>query len=73
MKQPTKQSQVRAVGLWNQKYPVGTKTRYWKMRKEGEPSGEGATRSEAYLSGDTAVILIDGVSGCIALSHVEAV
>ena len=57
---------------FNAAHPVGTTVRYWRGVREGEPSGTGKTRSEAQvLSGHTAVIWIEGCSGCIALSHVE--
>jgi len=47
--------------------------RYWKMDRDDAPSGQGPTRSHAeVLSGHTAVVWIEGVVGCVALSHVEA-
>jgi hypothetical protein len=62
------------VAKFNSANPVGTEVRYWRMGKEGEPTGTGKTRSEAWLmGGHTAVVLIEGTSGAIALTHVEVV
>lgn len=59
---------------WNDANAVGTVVRYWRGAKSGEPSGVGETVSRAaVLGGHTAVIWINGCSGCIALSHVEVV
>lgn len=63
-----------AAAAFNAKHPVGTMVRYWRGFKEGEPSGAGKTRSEAWaMPSETAVVLIEGTSGGIALSHVEVV
>jgi hypothetical protein len=58
---------------WNTLYPVGTLVRYWRMAKEGEPTGEGKTRSIAWECCGTPIVLIEGNSGGIALTHVEIV
>lgn len=64
----------REVAAFNTKHPVGTRVRYWRGVREGAPSGEGPTHHPAsVLGGHTAVAWIEGCSGCIALSHVEAV
>lgn len=56
---------------FNRLFPVGTKVRYWRGAREGL-GRETVTRSKArVLSGHTAVVLLEGVSDCIALSHVE--
>ena len=66
-------SQIDQVRLFNAAYRVGTLCRYWTGEREGEGK-IAATRSEAQmLSGHTAVVWLEGVSGCVALSHVEAV
>ena len=60
------------VDQFNAATPVGTMVRYWKMDRVGEPSGSGKTRTPAQiLSGHTAVVWIEGCSGCVALSHEE--
>lgn len=62
------------VNHWNTGHPVGTRVRYWKGRREGLPSGETVTRSRAeVLYGGAAVVWLEGVAGCIALTHVEAI
>ena len=58
--------------LFNQTHAVGTPVRYWSGIKEGDGKLS-KTRSQADLMGGTAVVWLEGVSGCIALSHVEAV
>lgn len=65
--------QAHDVDRFNAKWPVGTKVRYWTGLHEG-PGKEGVTRSRAeLLSGHTAVVWIEGASGCVALTHVEVV
>lgn len=52
--------------------PVGTPVRYWPLVREGE-GRTGTTRSQVeILGGHTLVVWIAGVSGCIALTHVQA-
>lgn len=64
-------SDAKAVIAFNDKHLVGTKVRYWKGARRGEPSGEACTTGPATIVGGTGVVWLDGVSGCIALSHVE--
>jgi len=62
------------VAEWNRNHPVGTRVRYWKGFKAGPPTGEAATRTPAeLLGGSTAVVWLDGVGACIAVSHIEPV
>ena len=57
---------------FNSRYPVGTLVRYWTGLREGEgKTGVTITRAEV-LSGHTAVVWIEGCTGCIALTHVKA-
>lgn len=59
------------VAMWNRRFPVGTRVRYWTGAREGVGK-ESVTRTEAEaLSGHTAVIWLEGVVGCVALTHVE--
>ena len=58
---------------FNRAHPVGTPVHYWKWAREGEPSGQGPTRSMAQEMCGTAVIWIEGCVGCVALSHVEVI
>lgn len=55
------------VENWNAKYPVGTEVRV--MRDRGGPVVT-KTCSEAWmLSGHTAVVMLDGISGCYCLDR----
>ena len=57
--------------VFNEKNPIGTAVRVYRGRR-GYNGIETRTRTEAQLlSGHTAVVWVDGVAGCIALSHVE--
>lgn len=58
---------------FNDAHPIGTRVRYWRGAREGA-GAESTTRTEAKVLGDhTAVVWLDGVAGCIALSHVEVI
>jgi hypothetical protein len=64
-------NQQNLVDAWNRDCPVGTRVRYWTLAREGE-GRVSTTRSKAeVLSGHTAVVWIEGVAGCVALSHVK--
>ena len=54
---------------WNANHPVGTKVEYFAvMHPHRDSRGIYETRSEAtILGGHTAVIWLDGKSGCVAL------
>lgn len=55
---------------WNAKHAIGTVVKYFPII--GGDFCEHSTRSEAsVLSGHTAVIWLDGVSGCVALDAVK--
>lgn len=59
---------------FNRAYPVGTTFRYWTGAKSGPPTGEAVTYHEAtVLPSGTAVAWLEGVAGCVSLSHVEAI
>lgn len=60
------------VAAWNATHPVGTPVRFWPGVREGEgrPS---RTRSVAWAPGHTPMVLVDGYTGGICLSHVEVV
>ena len=56
---------------WNRQFPVGTRVRYWTGVREGV-GRVSVTRSEAeVLGGHSAVVWVEGHSGCIGLSHIE--
>lgn len=59
---------------WNAAHPVGTPVRYWPIWPpiESVPAVDTRTRSEAWALGDgTAVVMVEGRSGGVALSHIE--
>lgn len=56
---------------WNEKHAVGTNV---LVRKDLGDVLATKTRSEAYvLGGHTAVIMVDGITGCYDLSRVRSV
>lgn len=58
---------------WNQAHPIGTLVQFHPVIG-GRGYRERTTRSEAYvLSGHTAVIMLDGESGCVALEACRVV
>lgn len=68
---PSPAAERRAVEAWNGVHPVGTEVVYWPGVRAG-CGIVGVTSTEAVLlGGHTAVVWLSGVSGCIALSHVE--
>lgn len=59
---------------WNAAHPIGTAVRYWPVYPpvDGIPPVDTKTRSEAWALGDgSAVVMIDGRTGGVALSHIE--
>jgi len=58
---------------WNAKHPEGTTVSFEEVIGDGE-TFRGTTKSEAQvLSGHTAVIWLNGKSGCVCLEHCTAV
>lgn len=70
MRKPPSPKQLEAAcARWNAAHPVGTKV---IVRRDGGQEEETATRSEALvLSGHSAVIWLDGISGCYLLDRVR--
>jgi hypothetical protein len=61
----------RQIERWNSRVAVGTKI---CVRLDSGEARITTTRSEAYiLSGHSAVIMLDGISGCYSLDRVVAV
>jgi len=56
--------------LWNELYPQGTRVRYWPLLGEGDGKAS-RTRSEAWVVCGSAVVMVDGYAGGIALTHIE--
>lgn len=65
--------QLAAVHAFNNTNPVGTPVRYWKGVREGDGKTARTRTPAQLLSGHTAVVWLDGVSGCIALTHVDPI
>lgn len=56
------------VDTFNSKVPVGSAVDYFEI--EGAPVQRFKTRTEAQiLSGHTAVVWLEGKSGCVCVSH----
>lgn len=61
------------VDRWNRAFALGARVRYWTGVREG-PGRESVTCAPAQLlCGTTSVVWIQGVRGCVALSHVEVI
>lgn len=58
---------------FNAKHPIGTLVNYWKNTRSGEPDGNTTTRSAAGVISACACVMLDGVRGGIALSHIEVI
>jgi hypothetical protein len=68
-----RKSPAEEAAAFNARAPIGTRVRYWRGVKHGEPSGEGTVRHPAQVMSDHASVWITGCSGSISLSHVEVV
>ena len=70
MKRPSLKEQQLQVENWNLKHAVGTEV---TIKMDSGEIRTTKTRSEAsMLSGHTAVISVEGISGCYLLSRVTA-
>jgi len=67
-----KQNPQTQVDAWNAKYPIGTKVGYSSF--PGAELKVTLTTTEAQvLSGHTAVVWIEGVSGCVCVENCKAI
>lgn len=72
-KRPTLAQLEKQCSDWNAAHEVGTTVSYEEIVGEGE-TFRGKSKSEAQvLSGHTAVIWLEGKSGCVSLEHCKAV
>ena len=69
LKQQQKKAE-QAINAWNLQYPVGQKVR---VRKDDGETVEATTRSMASIVSCTAVIWLEGISGCCDLGRVTAI
>jgi hypothetical protein len=59
--------------VWNHKHPIGTRVIYHPIIGE-KPGRERVTRTSAQvLSGHTAVVWLEGESGCVCLEACEVI
>jgi len=76
-RRPSPADHRRAAERFNRDWPVGSRVRYWSALREGPPTGEGVTATEAQVhGGDYAAVYVARDSGgtCLhALTHVEPV
>jgi hypothetical protein len=67
MKQHSPKAQAHLVELWNSRHPIGTAV---DVRKDNDEVVRPKTRSEAQLlGGRTAVVFLEGISGCYMLTR----
>lgn len=59
------------VDDFNRAYPAGYPVRYWTGDREGEGKVSTTRSGARLLGGHTAVVWVEGVASCIALTHVE--
>jgi len=70
-KKPNLLTLQRQCDAWNDRYPIGTKV---IVTKDVSGEVETITRSDAQvLSGHTAVIWLEGITGCYELERVRPV
>jgi uncharacterized protein involved in copper resistance len=68
-KRPTLAQLEKQCAEWNASHGVGTTVSYEEIRGDGE-TFRGKSKSEAQvLSGHSAVIWLEGKSGCVSLDH----
>ncbi len=69
---PTKREVLEnEVDAFNRRYPVGSRVRYWPSPTRCEDT---RTRSAAeILAEHIAVVWLDGVPGCVALTHITVI
>lgn len=62
----------RDLDEFNRRVPVGTRVRFWRLRKPWREPVDTRTRSRAWALGHgDGVVMVDGVAGGVAISHVE--
>lgn len=69
--QPSRRELLHTVDSFNSKNPVGTPVIYTSVKGDPTTAKTTKTRSEAWvLSGHSAVVMVEGVSGCVLVSHI---
>lgn len=73
MRQPSPKKLQAEADRFNKRFPVGAKVLAWTGHMGDGPGKPGTVKAPAYvLGGHTAVASIDGVRGCVAVSHIAA-
>lgn len=67
------QNASRACEEFNSTYPIGTRVKYWKRFRSGEPEGEAATRTTARVVSAFPCVWLEGVPCGIQLKNIEPV
>lgn len=68
-KRPSAAQLQKQCDRWNAKNPVGTLVSYEEIVGEGETHRGASTTEAQVLGGHTAVIWLEGKSGCVCLEH----
>ena len=71
MKKRTKRQLERQVERWNQKYPIGTHVNFHPVIGRPESRPRVTKTAAVVLSGHTAVVWVEGESGCVALDALD--
>lgn len=67
------EEEQKLVDEWNRRHPVGTSVRRYKYinpNREAEPVLTKTTSAAWVLGGHTAVVMVEGKAGCVALASV---
>lgn len=72
-KRPTAAQLQKQCDVWNAANPEGTTVSFEEIVGEGETFRGKSNSAAQVLSGHTAVIWLEGKSGCVCLDHCTAV
>ncbi|MGD9632884.1 MAG: hypothetical protein AB7I57_24340 [Pirellulales bacterium] len=62
-----------AAAAWNRRHPIGTLVEYRELKDRGEPQRYRTASHAFLLGGHTAVLQLEGKTGCVALDHCRVV
>lgn len=74
MRKPQSPKKLQAeCDRFNKRFPVGSNVLAWPGHMGDGPGKPGTVRAPAYvLGGHTVVAHLDGISGCVSVSHIAA-
>lgn len=73
MRPPSPKKLQAECDRFNARFPVGAKVLAWTGHMGDGPGKPGIVKAPAYvLGGHAAVAAIDGVRGCVSVSHIAA-